>query len=108
MTTRPTRLVCTAIASLAVAMSYLGSAMADDLSQAAARELAPSGTLRVAINFGNTVLAQKDPATGEPRGVSGDLARELAKRLGVPIAFATYETAGKVFDGVQQGAWDIC
>jgi hypothetical protein len=41
-------------------------------------ELAPNGTLRAAINFGNTVLAQKDPKTGEARGVSVDLARELA------------------------------
>lgn len=41
-----------------------------------ARVLAPSGTLRAAINFGNPVLAQRD-ATGEPRGVSVELAREL-------------------------------
>src|SRR6185369_2066331 len=45
-------------------------------------ELAPSGRLRAAINFGNPILAAKDPATGEPRGVSVDLARELGKRLG--------------------------
>jgi polar amino acid transport system substrate-binding protein len=47
-------------------------------------ELAPSGKLRAAINFGNPVLAQKDPATGEPSGVSVDLAREWGRRLGVP------------------------
>ena len=54
--------------------------------------LAPSCKLRVAINLGNTVLAQKDPASGEPRGVSGDLARELAKRLGVPIELTSPST----------------
>jgi polar amino acid transport system substrate-binding protein len=73
----------------------------------ALNDLAPGGKLRAAINFGNSVLAQKDPAGGEPRGVSADLARELAKRLGVPIEFVTYEAAGKVFDAVKTGAWDI-
>ena len=50
----------------------------------ALKELAPTGKLRAAINFGNGVLAQKGP-DGEPRGVSADLSRELAKRLGVPL-----------------------
>jgi len=72
----------------------------------AVRELAPTGTLRAAINFGNGVLAQKGPA-GEPRGITPDLATELGKRLGVPVAFVTYEAAGKVFEGAKAGAWDI-
>lgn len=70
------------------------------------RDLAPSGTLRAAINFGNSVLAQKGEG-GAPRGVSADLANELAKRLGVPVAFVPYEAAGKVFEGVRAGAWDV-
>jgi polar amino acid transport system substrate-binding protein len=70
-------------------------------------ELAPTGKLRAAINFGNPVLAQKDPATGEPRGVSVDLARELGRRLGVPVELVTFDAAGKVFDALKTGAWDI-
>ena len=70
-------------------------------------ELAPIGKLRAAINFGNPVLAQKDPATGEPRGVSVDLARELARRLGVPVELVTFDAAGKVFEALKTGAWDI-
>ncbi len=70
-------------------------------------QLAPGGKLRAAINFGNSVLAQKDPATGEPKGITPDLARELGRRLGVPVEFATYDAAGKVFDAVKTGAWDI-
>jgi polar amino acid transport system substrate-binding protein len=70
-------------------------------------ELAPSGKLRAAINFGNPVLAQKDPTTGEPRGVSVDLARELGRRLGVPVELVTFDAAGKVFDALKMGAWDI-
>lgn len=70
-------------------------------------ELAPSGTLRVAINFGNPILANKDAATGEARGVSVDLARELGKRLGVPVELVTYTAAGKVVEDIKTGAWDL-
>jgi polar amino acid transport system substrate-binding protein len=71
------------------------------------KDIAPGGTLRVAINFGNPVLAQKDPASGEPRGVSADIARELARRLALPHAFVTFDAAGKVFEALSQGAWDV-
>ena len=69
--------------------------------------IAPSGTLRAAINFGNPILAVKDPATGEARGVSVDLARELGRRLGVPVQLVLYTAAGKVVDGLKAGEWDI-
>ena len=72
------------------------------------KDLAPAGKLIAAINFGNIVLAQKDPATGEPRGISADLANEVGRRLGVPVEFVTYDTAGKVSDAVKTGAWTIC
>jgi len=45
-----------------------------------AQDLAPTGRLRAAINLGNPVLAQKDPARGELGGISVDLARELDRR----------------------------
>ena len=76
-------------------------------SAAARAALAPSGTLRAAINFGNPILANREPATGEAHGVSVDLARELAKRLGVPIELMLYTAAGKVVEGIKSGAWDI-
>ena len=76
-------------------------------SQAARAELAPSGTLRAAINFGNPILATRAGTTGEARGVSVDLARELAKRLGTPVELVTYTAAGKVVEGIKSGAWDI-
>ncbi len=75
---------------------------------AAAADLAPTGKLRAAINFGNPVLAVKDPATGEPGGISADLARELARRLGVAIEFVPYDQAGKVAEGLKSAAWDVC
>jgi len=73
----------------------------------ARRVLAPSGTLRAAINYGNPVLAQKDPATGSPRGISSEIARELGQRLGVPVAFVTFDAAGKVFEALARDAWDV-
>ena len=72
----------------------------------AAGQLAPGGTLRAAINYGNPLLATRD-ASGEPRGVSVDLARELARRLGVPLEMVTYTAAGKVVEGIRADAWDV-
>jgi polar amino acid transport system substrate-binding protein len=71
------------------------------------KEFAPSGTLRAAINFGNPILASKDPITGEASGVSVDLARALAKRLGLPLELVPYNAAGKVVEGVLAQQWDI-
>lgn len=71
------------------------------------KELAPSGTLRVAINRGNPVLVQKDAASGALGGVSVELARELARRAGVPAQLIEFEAAGKVFDALKSGAWDL-
>ncbi len=70
-------------------------------------DLAPAGKLRAAINYGNPVLAVKDSVSGEPRGVSVDLSRELAKRLGVPVELVIYQAAGKVVEGQKSGAWDV-
>ena len=74
----------------------------------AVNDLAPGGTLRAAINVGNAVLAQR-PATpgGEPTGISVDLARELGRRLGVPVQLIVFDAAGKVVEAGKQGGWDI-
>jgi len=71
-------------------------------------DLAPTGKLRSAFNLGNGVLAIRDPVTGEPSGLSADLSRELARRLGVEVEFIEYTSAGSVMStGLQTGAWDI-
>lgn len=69
------------------------------------KEFAPSGALRAGINLGNPVIAQPGPAGGEPRGVGPALARGLAARLGLKLAFTTFETAGKLADAV--ASWDV-
>jgi polar amino acid transport system substrate-binding protein len=70
-------------------------------------EFAPTGVLKVAINHGNPVIAQRDPAGGDPRGVGPDLARELARRLGVGVRYFTYPSAGKMTEGLGTDKWDL-
>jgi polar amino acid transport system substrate-binding protein len=89
-------------------LGVLAAGCASTSQKAAVADLAPSGTLRAAINVGNAVLAQR-PATpgGEPTGVSVDLARELARRLGVPVKLIVFDAAGKVVEAGKTGDWDI-
>jgi polar amino acid transport system substrate-binding protein len=61
---------------------------------------APGGTLRASINLGNPILANKDAASGEPVGVSVDLAREFARRLEVEIELVEFEKAAASVDAV--------
>lgn len=69
--------------------------------------LAPLGHLRVAINLGNPVLAQRDDGDGELKGVSVDLARAFASELDVPAKLHAYDAAGKVFEALEVGEWDL-
>ncbi len=78
----------------------------------AVKDLAPAGVLRAAINYGNGVLAQRGDNAQEPRGTASDLARELGKRLGVPVHFVSFDGAGGVFDAAKAvppdpQAWDV-
>lgn len=77
------------------------------MSPAVRAELAPTGTLRAGINYGNVVLATKDPVSGELRGVHVDLVRELARRAHVAIELIGYDSAGAMVDGLKRGALDV-
>ena len=68
---------------------------------------APTGKLRASINLGNPILANKHPQTGEPFGVSIDLARALAKQLGVDIELVVFDAAGKSVEAVRNEQADI-
>ena len=70
------------------------------------QDLAPHGVLRVAINLGNPVLAQGTPAA--PSGVTVDLAREIARRLGVPVELACFDAARRSFEAVRDGGAELC
>lgn len=69
--------------------------------------LAPLGKLRATINIGNPVLAGLAAGATEPHGVSVDIARELARRLGVPAELVICATAAKAVEAVKAGACDI-
>jgi polar amino acid transport system substrate-binding protein len=70
-------------------------------------ELAPSGTLRAGINMSNFLLVSSRGPGGEPQGVSPDMARAIADRLGVPLALVPYPMPGELADAAGTGAWDI-
>jgi ABC-type amino acid transport substrate-binding protein len=77
------------------------------VSLAVRAALMPTGTLRASINLGNPILAYADPATGEPRGVSVDLANAFAAKLGVTPEFVVFDSAGKSVDAVTQEQADF-
>jgi polar amino acid transport system substrate-binding protein len=69
-------------------------------------DLAPTGVLRASINLGNPVLARGTPE--DPGGVTVDIAREVATRLGVPVGFVCFDAARKSFEALTSGQADIC
>ena len=77
-----------------------------DPRAAAIAELGATGKLRAAINFGNPILATRDGADGA-RGVSVDLAREAARRLGLPVELVLFTSAGNVVEAVKAKQVDL-
>ncbi len=73
---------------------------------AARAELTTTGKLRAGINFQNQLLTTLGP-NGEQGGVAVEFARELARRLDVPLEIISYKSAGALADSVSAGAWEI-
>lgn len=91
---------------LALVMALLAASPA--LAQSpVARDFAPTGALRAVINLGNPVLAVRPDPNAPPRGVSVDLATELARRLGVPVALTVVDSAGRAVETIRAGAVDV-
>src|SRR6476660_6173039 len=76
-------------------------------SLALAQDIAPNGTLRAAYLANNPAQAVRDPASGEIRGASADLARELARRRNVPLVFLPLTNPPTVIEAVAKGDADI-
>jgi polar amino acid transport system substrate-binding protein len=72
-----------------------------------ANALAPGGTLRAVYLASNPAQAVRDPASGEIRGASADLARELGRRFNVPVSIAPSANPQTVIDAVAKGEADI-
>jgi polar amino acid transport system substrate-binding protein len=89
--------------AIALALLAASPARADDL----ARTLAPTGTLRATYIATNPVQAFVDPASQEVRGPAAEIARELAKRAGVPVAVTGARGVEGVLESVKNGSADI-
>ena len=71
------------------------------------KQLAPKGYLRAAINLSNFLLVTGYESNGDPQGVSPDIAKQLAKELGVDIELITFNRPGELADAISEDAWDI-
>jgi polar amino acid transport system substrate-binding protein len=77
------------------------------MSQSLVAELAPHGILRAGINMGNFLLVTGKTDSGDPDGVSPDMARAIAAKLGVPVKFVPFARPGELADAAGSDVWDI-
>jgi len=77
------------------------------MSREALADLAPTGTLRAGINTANFLLVTGKAANGDPQGVAPDMARAVADRLGVPVAYVPFASPGELADAAGGAVWDI-
>jgi polar amino acid transport system substrate-binding protein len=77
------------------------------VAQGLASDIAPTGTLRAAYLANNPAQAIRDPASGEIRGASADLARELGRRINAPVTLIPSTSPQAVIDAVSKGDADI-
>lgn len=71
------------------------------------QQIAPTGTLRVALNLSNFLLVNRGSADDEPSGIAPDVGREIARRLQLPVAFVRFPNPGELAAAVSGGAWDV-
>jgi polar amino acid transport system substrate-binding protein len=76
-------------------------------SAALASDIAPTGSLRAAYLGNNPAQAVRDPVSGEIRGASADLARELGRRINAPVTLIPSTSPQAVIDAVSKGEADI-
>jgi polar amino acid transport system substrate-binding protein len=77
------------------------------MTDQARAELAPSGLLRAGINMSNFLLVTGETPDGDPDGVSPDMARAVAERLGVPVQLVPFPNPGALADAALDDVWDI-
>jgi polar amino acid transport system substrate-binding protein len=77
------------------------------MSQSIVSELAPHGVLRAGVNMSNFLLVTGRTPSGDPTGVSPDMAAAIAARLGVPVKYVPFPRPGELADAAGTDAWDI-
>jgi polar amino acid transport system substrate-binding protein len=70
-------------------------------------QLAPRGVLRAGINLANFLLVSGKNPSGDPAGIAPDIAREIAARLGVAVAYVPFASPGELADAAGKDIWDI-
>ncbi len=81
--------------------------MTHPITAALRAELAPTGTLRVALNLSNFLLVNAGAAPLEPTGIAPDIGREMALQLQVPVSFVPYQNPGALAADASSGVWDV-
>ena len=94
-------------ATLAVGAALCGCVTAPEASGAARAALAPTGTLRVAVYPGSPTSLVARAAPESMRGVTVDLGRSLAARLGVAAQIAVYPRLADALAALQRGDADF-
>ena len=95
---------------LAVVMVMAGCAGMSRQSGPPLHELAPAGKVRVGVGVGavsSAFWATRDAVTGQPRGVTVDLANALARKLGRPLELIVFPNSGELTAAGPRGEWDV-
>mmetsp|Transcript_2644 Transcript_2644/g.4865 ORF Transcript_2644/g.4865 Transcript_2644/m.4865 type:complete len:261 (-) Transcript_2644:90-872(-) len=72
-----------------------------------AKEMAPTGKLRVAINMRNQLLVTGKTSSGDPEGLAPSMAAAFAEKLGVPVEYVPYADAAKLAEDAAEDKWDV-
>jgi polar amino acid transport system substrate-binding protein len=88
-------------------LSFFLSLLTMNIYAQVAQSLAPSGKIKASINLGNPILANKDPKSGLPVGVSVDLAKALALKLGLELELVVFNSAGESVQAVKEERADF-
>ena len=70
-------------------------------------ELAPTGTLRVALLAQNPLFVTQNTEPPASKGIGFEIANRLASRIGVPMTPVLYPAIGPLMEASRKGEWDI-
>jgi polar amino acid transport system substrate-binding protein len=104
---RRAALMLTLTLALSISLGLIDTVIAQQAADSRVADIVRTGKFRAGVGVVAPHWAVKDTATGELRGVAVDIARELAKRLGVELVMVEYPSPPSVLDGLKTGAWDV-
>ena len=93
-----------------VLLGILLAATSFSALSASISEISPTGELRIAVGVGpspSPFWTTRDATTGTARGVTVELGRAAAAKLGLPAKIVEYPNSGEIMKAASQDAWDI-